>query len=143
MSRNSKQPSLPPVYRKALHTWRPVILYFANQHCFACEIAGPIFRRVAEPYRHRASIYMLNTSECPRHPKVTGTPTMLFYKDGKLLKHLKGIRDEGTLVRVFAEHIGKVKPPAPRRKRLHDLAWLRRTLCTLRTIPDVRRRSFA
>ena len=53
---------------------------------------------------------MLNTSESPRHPDVTGTPTVLFYKDGKLLKKLKGIGTEQTLQEDFARHIGKVKP---------------------------------
>lgn len=132
---------LPSTYRKALKTWRPVILYFANEHCPACEWAGPIFRQTAEPYRHRANIYMLITSQSPRHPLVTGTPTVLFYKDGKLMKKLKGIGTEETLARDFAEHIGKTKAPSARRKRLHDLSWLRRTLRTLRTVPRARLRS--
>ncbi|POA50453.1 thioredoxin [Pseudomonas sp. MPR-ANC1] len=131
---------LPPTYRKALKTWRPVILYFANEHCPACEWAGPVFRQIAEPYRHRANIYMLNTSESPRHPQVTGTPTVLFYKDGKLVKNLKGIGTEETLARDFAEHIGRTKAPAAPLKRLHDLLWLRQILRTLRTVPRARLR---
>jgi thioredoxin 1 len=127
--------ALAPVYRKALRTWRPVILYFGNEHCPACETAGPIFRQIGERYRHHANIYMLNTSESPRHPDVTGTPTVLFYKEGKLLKKLKGIGTEQTLQEDFARHIGKVKPPTVKRKPVHDLAWLRQTLrrmCTVR-----------
>jgi len=135
--------NLAPVYRKALKTWRPVILYFANEHCPACEEAGPIFRHVAEPYRQRGNIYMLNTRECPRHPLVTGTPTVLFYKNGKLLKKLKGIGTEETLERDFAQHIGKVKAPAVHSKPRHDLSWLHHTLRTLRTIPDSRQRNFS
>jgi thioredoxin 1 len=127
--------ALAPVYRKALRTWRPVILYFGNEHCPACETAGPIFREIGERYRHHANIYMLNTSESPRHPNVTGTPTVLFYKDGKLLKKLKGIGTEQTLQEDFARHIGKVKPATVKRKPVHDLAWLRQTLRRLRTVP--------
>ncbi|CAN7426298.1 thioredoxin family protein [Pseudomonas sp. GL-B-26] len=127
--------ALAPVYRKALKTWRPVILYFGNEHCPACETAAPIFRQIGERYRHHAQIYMLNTSESPRHPNVTGTPTVLFYKDGKLLKKLKGIGTEQTLQEDFARHIGKVKPATVKRKPVHDLAWLRQTLRRLRTVP--------
>ncbi len=130
--------ALAPTYRKALKTWRPVILYFGNQHCPACEEAGPIFRAIAEAYRHRADIYMLNTTESPRHPDVTGTPTVLFYKDGKLLKKLKGIASQQTLETDFAEHIGKVKPRYEARKPRHDLAWLRRTLRGLCTVTRAR-----
>ena len=133
--------ALPATYRKTLKTWRPAILYFANEHCPACEWAGPIFRQTAEPYRYRANIYMLNTSESPRHPLVTGTPTVLFYKNGRLLKKLKGIGTEATLARAFAEHIGKTKAPTAPRKRIHDLSWLRQTLRTLRTVARARLRS--
>lgn len=138
MSADIPLASLPSTYRKALKTWRPVILYFANEHCPACEWAGPIFRQVAEPYRLRANIYMLDTSQSPRHPDVTGTPTVLFYKNGRLVKKLKGIGTEETLARDFAVHIGKTKAPVAARKRTHDLAWLRQTLRTLRTIPHAR-----
>lgn len=126
---------LAPVYRKALKTWRPVILYFGSQHCPACEMAGPIFRQIAEAYRHQAHVYMLNTDESPRHLCVTGTPTVLFYKDGKLVKKLKGIGTEQTLKEDFARHIGKVKPARVKRKPTHDLAWLRQTFRRLCTVP--------
>lgn len=134
---------LAPVYRKALKTWRPVILYFADEHCPACEWAGPVFRQTAEPYRHRANIYMLDTSQSPRHPLVTGTPTVLFYKNGKLLKKLKGIGTEDTLARDFALHIGKTKAPTSPRKPQHDLSWLRRTFRSLCTVPRAHRRNFS
>ena len=139
MNSTSPHSTLPPIYRKALKTWRPVILYFGSQHCPACETAGPVFRQIAEPYRHHAQIYMLNTSESPRHPDVTGTPTVLFYKEGKLLKKLKGIGTEQTLQEDFARHIGKVKPRYTARKPSHDLAWLHQTLRTLCTVSQARR----
>ncbi|VVP26166.1 thioredoxin family protein [Pseudomonas fluorescens] len=135
MSSTRPPPTLAPAYRKALNTWRPVILYFGNTHCPACEIAELTFRQVAEQYRERASIYVLNTSESPRHPHVTGTPTVLFYKDGKLLKKLKGIGTRQTLEADFAAHIGKVKPKLAHRQSTHTIHWLRQTLSTLRTVP--------
>lgn len=132
---------LPATYRKALKTWRPVILYFANEHCPACEWAGSIFRQTAEPYRHRANVYMLDTRQSPRHPLVTGTPTVLFYKDGKLVKKLKGIGTEETLAKDFARHVGKTKAPAAAaRKPEHDLVWLRRALRSLCMVNRARHR---
>ncbi|WP_415769570.1 thioredoxin family protein [Pseudomonas sp. LB3P38] len=139
MSSTNTHAALAPVYQKALKTWRPVILYFGNEHCPACDWAEPVFRQVAERYRHHANIYVLNTSESPRHPDVTGTPTVLFYKEGKLLKKLKGIGTEQTLQENFARHIGKVKPATVKRKPVHDLAWLRQTLRRLRTVPRATR----
>lgn len=130
--------ALAPTYRKALKTWRPVIFYFGSPHCMACEMAGPIFRQIAEAYRHHAHIYMLNTSESPRHPCVTGTPTVLFYLNGKLVKKLKGIGTEQSLQEEFARHIGKVKPAMVILKPVRNLAWLRQTLRRLCTVPRAR-----
>ena len=139
MSSMTTHPTMAAVYRKALKTWRPVILYFGSQHCPACEMAGPIFRQIAEPYRHHAQIYMLNTGESPRHPEVTGTPTVLFYKDGKLLKKLKGIGTRETLEEDFKKHIGKLRPKQQiARKPRHDLPWLQKTFSTLCTAPRAR-----
>jgi thioredoxin 1 len=132
--------SLDPAYRKALNTWRPVILYFGNDHCPACEWAGPVFRAIAEKYKDHACIYMLDTSKSPRHPKVTGTPTVLTYKNGKLLQKLKGIGTAENLEEHFRKYIGKLRPKQIARKPRHDLPWLKKTLSTLCTAPRARER---
>ncbi|ANI59800.1 thioredoxin family protein [Pseudomonas sp. GR 6-02] len=139
MSSMSTQ-SLDPAYRKALNTWRPVILYFGNDHCPACEGAGPVFRAIAEKYKDHACIYMLDTSKSPRHPEVKGTPTLLFYEEGKLLTKLKGIGTPETLEEHFKKHIGKLRPKQIAHKPRHDLPWLQRTLSTLCTAPRARER---
>ncbi|WLG48475.1 co-chaperone YbbN [Pseudomonas sp. FP1742] len=139
MSSMTIHPTMAAAYRKALKTWRPVILYFGSQHCPACKTAEPIFRQVAEPYRHHAQIYMLNTGESPRHPDVTGIPTVLFYKEGKLLKKLKGIGTRESLEENFKKHIGKLRPKQQiARKPRHDLPWLQKTFSTLCTAPRAR-----
>jgi thioredoxin 1 len=60
---------------------------------------------------------------------------VLFYKDGKLLKKLKGIGTRQTLEADFAAHIEKTKPKLPHRQSTHTVHWLRQTLRTLRTVP--------
>jgi thioredoxin 1 len=65
---------------------------------------------------------------------------VLFYKNGRLLKKLKGIGTEETLARDMARHVGRTKAPAAPRKDHHDLAWLRRTLRSLRTVTRSRHR---
>ena len=133
----STQP-LDPAYRRALKTWRPVIQYFGNQQCPACEWAEPVFRAIAEQYKDHACIYVLDTSKSPRHPDVTGTPTVLFYKDGKLLTKLKGIGDPETLEEHFKKYIGKLRSKQIARKPRRDLPWLQKTLSTLCTVPRAR-----
>ncbi len=129
---------LAPQYRRALRTYRPVVLYFGHPHCCACEFARPIFRATAEAYKDRAEFYMLNTGECPFHPEVKGTPTVLFYRNGKLLKKLKGFESAEALNAVFSSLIGKARAKPVTRKPPRDLPWLRHTLGTLRTAPRAR-----
>lgn len=120
-------------YRKALRTWRPVIFYFGHPHCYACGWAEPVFCKVAEAFQDRAIIYKLSTHESPRHPEVSGTPTVLFYKDGKLCLKLKGIGDQPSLTCHFAEHVGRTKPRRSFPPTRHDVNWLRQrfqNLCT-------------
>ncbi|MGE8096784.1 thioredoxin family protein [Pseudomonas fluorescens] len=127
--------SLAPQYRRALRTYRPVVLYFGHPHCYACGFAGPIFLAAAEAYKDRAEFYMLNTAECPRHPKVSGTPTVLCYCNGKLLKKLKGFDSAETLNNVFIALFGKARVKPAIRKSQRDLPWLRQTLGSLHTVP--------
>lgn len=129
-------------YRKALKTWRPVVFYFGHPQCYACGMADPLFCKVAETFEDRAVIYKLSTDQSPRHPEVTGTPTVLFYKDGKLRRKLKGIGDPTSFVQTFAELVGRTKPRRPSMSRHHDVRWLRqqiRSLCTARRAPALLR----
>lgn len=102
-------------------------------------IGRAVFRKIAAPYRLRANIYMLNTRESPRHPLVTATPTVLFYKHGRLVKKLLGIGTEETLAAEFVRHIGRARLPAVPRKPRHDLHWLRQALRNLCTVARARR----
>ncbi|WP_347900899.1 thioredoxin family protein [Pseudomonas purpurea] len=125
----------PQGYRKALSTYRPVIMYFGHPSCYACEMAGPIFQKVARPYVDQADIYMLDTSESPRHQDVTGTPTVLFFNKGKLVQKLKGFESKALLEQIVTRHVGKIRPKPLDRIPRHDLTWLKQTLKKLCMAP--------
>lgn len=143
MTTPTRYSALPPTYRKALKARRLVVLYFFNEHCGACISSGPVFLEIAKPFRAWMDIFMLDTAQCCRHPDVTGTPTVLFYKEGVLIKHLKGIGSEESLLQDFTQHLGKTRHFAAPRKLPHDMNWLRHTLSTLCTIPRAKRWNFS
>ncbi len=102
MSSMTTHTTMAAVYRKALKNLAPGDPVFRQPTLSRLRNGrAGFFRQIAEPYRHHAQIYMLNTGESPRHPDVTGTPTVLFYKEGKLLKKLKGIGTRETLEENF------------------------------------------
>ena len=72
-----------------LNTPRPVFLLFVSEHCPACASAGPLFELNA--WRHPWIVSLvLDCAHTPRHPDVTGTPTLLIYQGGNLVEKLKG-----------------------------------------------------
>ena len=70
-------------YQRVLSTSHPVFMLFVSQHCAACAGSAPLFKRIAGKYPSVVSL-ILDCARTPRHPEVTGTPTLLVFRDGAL-----------------------------------------------------------
>lgn len=77
-------------FERALNTPRPVFLLFVSEHCPACEEAGPLFELTAWKHPWIVSL-VLDCAHTPRHPEVTGTPTLLVYLNGARVEKFKGL----------------------------------------------------
>ncbi|WP_017527996.1 thioredoxin family protein [Pseudomonas fluorescens] len=89
-------------YQRVLNTPHPVFLLFASEYCPACPEAVELFERVAARYPNVVSL-VLDCAKTPRHPEVSGTPTLLIYLNGQLQKKLKGFGDyEGQAKRLIS-----------------------------------------
>ncbi|NWB23454.1 thioredoxin family protein [Pseudomonas sp. P7758] len=95
-------------YQQLLKTHRTVFMLFVSQHCPACGEAGPLFERIAGKYASSVKSLVLDTARTPRHPEVTGTPTLLVFQNGKMINKLEGF-DEKTLRETFART--RISPP--------------------------------
>lgn len=104
-------------YQRALSTSQPVFLLFVSSHCPACSNAAPLFESVAGQYPTAVSL-ILDCTKTPRHPEVTGTPTLLIYLDGALQEKHKGFGpgpDQAPYVEaLFTRYAARTgaKPPA-------------------------------
>lgn len=76
-------------FQRVLNTPRPVFILFVSEHCPACASAVPLFEKVA--WQHPWIVRMvLDCAHTPRHPDVTGTPTLLVYERGNRVELHKG-----------------------------------------------------
>ena len=76
-------------FERLLNTPRPVFVLFVSEHCPACAQAGTLFEQAAWTHPWIVSV-VLDCAHTPRHPDVTGTPTLLIYLKGSLVEKLKG-----------------------------------------------------
>lgn len=95
-------------YQQVLKAYKTVFMLFVSQHCPACGEAGPLFERIAGKYASSVKSLVLDTAQTPKHPEVTGTPTLLVFQNGEMVEKLKGF-DEKTLSQTFAKT--RISPP--------------------------------
>lgn len=113
-------------YQRLLSTPHPVFMLFVSERCSACAGIGPLFVETAAQYPQIRSL-VLDCANTPRHPLVTGTPTLLIYSRGTMMETLKyfGPEDkrrellQDTFKRYAPHHVAKtpaspaVPPPPP------------------------------
>lgn len=95
---------------------KPVIIDFFSEECPPCDVLAPIFEKMAEKYHEHidfVKIFRQGNRELAQSLNVTGSPTVLFYQNGKEVgERLTGFMTKPQ-VRVAIESIlGDVLPPA-------------------------------
>ena len=78
-----------------------VLVDFWSPTCPPCLILGPIIEEIAKDFEDRAKVGKLNVLENPeiaRQYKIMAIPTLIFFKDGKLMAGATGVRPKQVIV---------------------------------------------
>ena len=90
-----------------LQSDKPVLVDFWAEWCGPCRLVAPILDQLASEYRGKAKVAKLDVDSNQRTTMrfgVRSIPTILFFKDGKLVDQVVGAVPRSKLESKFKEH---------------------------------------
>jgi thioredoxin 1 len=87
----------------------PVLVDFWAEWCGPCKMIGPVLDELAKEYDGKVKIAKLNVDENQQVSSefhIRSIPTLLFFKNGQLVKQLIGAHPKSKLVSEIQEVIG-------------------------------------
>ncbi|TKJ41094.1 thioredoxin [candidate division LCP-89 bacterium B3_LCP] len=88
----------------------PVLVDFWAPWCGPCQMVGPILSELAEEYDGSLKIGKLNVDENQQTAArfgITGIPTMLLFKDGKMVERWVGALPKPALETALKPHLAE------------------------------------
>ncbi len=94
---------------EVLESDKLVLVDFWAAWCGPCMMLGPVIEELAGDYEGRAVIAKLNVDENPNTAAQYGVrsiPTMLLFKEGKVIDQMVGAMPKNMIAKKLDEHIG-------------------------------------
>jgi len=87
----------------------PVLVDFWAEWCGPCKMVGPVLDELAKEYNGKLRIAKVNVDENQQVSvdfHIRSIPTLLFFKNGQMVKQLIGAHPKSKLVNEIQEVIG-------------------------------------
>ena len=90
------------------NTDKPVLVDFYAPWCGHCKTQAPIIEKLAEEFSNKAVIATLNVDENKQKASqyfISGIPTILVFKNGKLVEQKAGVHSIDDLKNLIDKHV--------------------------------------
>ena len=94
--------------KTVLEAGKPAFVDFWAPWCGPCRIIGPLVEELAPSYQGRAVITKMNVDDNPQVAQkygVTSIPTLMMFKDGKLVDRVVGAMPKGELQKFIERNL--------------------------------------
>jgi thioredoxin 1 len=94
---------------EVLDSAQPVLVDFWAPWCGPCRMLTPTIEELAGDYGGKVRVGKLNTDENPKTAssfQVSSIPTVMLFKDGKVVDRLVGVNPKNRFAAAIDKHIG-------------------------------------
>jgi thioredoxin 1 len=95
-------------FDETVNAGKPVFLDFWAPWCGPCRMIGPIVEDLAPSYQGKAVIGKVNVDDNPEIAQkfgVTSIPTLMMFKNGKLVDRAVGVMPKGALQQFIDKNL--------------------------------------
>lgn len=92
--------------KEVLQAKSPVLVDFWAEWCPPCRLLAPVVEKLAKDYKGKIKIGKLNADEnqaIAEKYQVMSLPTLIFFKEGKMVDKLLGAQPEGVIRKKLDE----------------------------------------
>lgn len=91
-----------------LQSPKPVLVDFWAEWCQPCKMLAPTVEELAGEFEEKIRVGKLNVDDNPSTATkygIRGIPTLLFFKDGKVIQQMVGVKSKAEIKKVIEENL--------------------------------------